>query len=289
MTIEQLESFIQVAENLNFARAAQTLNITTSAVSRQIRTLEDELDTQLFHRTTKNVSLTPEGIIFYNDAKEILARLQLAARKIKEHAETDIQFIAIGYTDEADPSLMVYLLRQCREKLPDIHPFLRIVPSRLLLNMLINDEIDILFGFKDDILMRKNLVYHELAQIPVCCVLPAAHPLACKEELSEKDLLAENLVVCNSHELPSQAALIQSALSTRFPADHIYYSESLQAMLTLIKAGCGIGISPEMPADETSLVYIPLKKHNPLSYGIFYKKTSKSTVLKRFLSLMDIS
>ena len=288
MNIDQLQSFIKVAENLNFARAAQALNITTSAVSRQIRTLEEELDTQLFHRTTKSVSLTPEGIIFYNDAKEILARLQLATRKIKDHAETNIQLISIGYTDEADSSLMVHLLRHCREKLPGIHPFLRIVPSRLLLNMLLNDEIDILFGFKDDVLMRENLVYHELAQIPVCCVLPGAHPLSTRDELSENDLLTEDLVICNSHELPAQAALIQSSLSTRFSPDHIYYTENLQAMLTLIKAGYGIGISPEMPATDTSLVYVPLNKDYSLSYGIFYKKNSKSTILRQFLSMMNI-
>lgn len=288
MNTAQLESFIQVAENLNFARAAESLNVTTSAVSRQIRSLEEELNTKLLRRTTKNVSLTPAGIIFYNDAKEILAKLQLTTRKIKHHIETNIQVISIGYTDEADPALMVQLLQRCRERLPDIHPFLRIVPSRLLLNMLIHDEIDILFGFKDDIPMRENFVYHELAQIPVCCVLPSGHPLSQKEELSEKDLLPENIVICNSHEVPSQVAGVQNLLSNQFSPNFTYYSENLQAMLTLIKAGYGIGIFPEMPSTDTSLVYVPLNRDYSLSYGVFYKDISKNPVLKKFLSLIRI-
>ena len=288
MNTGQLESFIQVAENLNFARAAESLHVTTSAVSRQIRSLEEELNTKLLRRTTKSVSLTPAGIIFYNDAKEILAKLQLATRKIQDHIETNIQVISIGYTDEADPSLMVDLLNRCREQMPEIHPFLRIVPSRLLLNMLINDEIDILFGFKDGIPMRENFIYRELAQIPVCCVLPSGHPLAQKEELSEKDLLSENIVVCNSHEIPSKVASVQNTLSNQFSPNSTYYCENLQAMLTLIKSGYGIGIFPEMPDTDTSLVYVPLNQDYSLSYGIFYKDISNNPVLKRFLSLMNI-
>lgn len=288
MNTQQLESFIQVAENLNFARAAEFLNVTTSAVSRQIQSLEEELDTKLFHRTTKTVSLTPAGIIFYNDAKEILTKLQLTAQKVKNHAEVNIQVISIGYTNEADPSLMIQLLHRCKEQLPEIHPFLRIVQSRLLLNMLIHDEIDILFGFRDDVPMRDSFFYHELAQIPICCALPAGHPLSQKKELSEEDLLSESIVICNSHEIPSRVASVQNLLSRRFSPNATYYSENLHEMLTLIKAGYGIGILPEMPSTDIMLAYVPLKQDCSLSYGVFYKDPSKNLVLKRFLSLIDI-
>lgn len=288
MNTQQLESFIQVAENLNFARAAEYLNVTTSAVSRQIRSLEEELDTKLLRRTTKNVSLTPAGMIFYNDAKEILAKLQLTTQKVKNHSVANIQVISIGYTNEADPSLMTKLLHRCKEQLPEIHPLLRIVPSRLLLNMLIHDEIDILFGFKDDVPMRDSFFYYELAQIPVCCVLPSGHPLSQKEELSEKDLLSENIVICNSHEIPSQVAGVQNLLSHQFSPNSTYYSENLQAMLTLIKAGYGIGILPEMPSTDTTFTYVPLNLDFSLSYGVFYKDTSRNPVLKKFLSLLKI-
>lgn len=288
MNIQQLESFIKVAENLNFARAAEALNVTTSAVSRQICSLEEELNTKLLRRTTKNVSLTPSGIIFYNDAKEILAKLQLTKQKIKNQMETNVQLLFIGCTNEADPALMVELLQRCRKQLPEIYPFLRIGSSRLLLNMLIHDEIDILFCFKNDIPMRESFVYHELAQIPVCCVLPSGHPLSDKEELSPKELLSENIVICNSRELPSQIASIQNLISNQFSPNSIYYSETLQAMLTLIKAGYGIGIFPKMPSTDTALVYVPLDQEYFLSYGVFYKDTSKNSLLKKFLSMINI-
>ena len=72
MNTDQLKSFIQVSENLNFARAAEILNITQSAVSRQIHSLEEELGTKLLHRTTRTVTLTPAGISFLEDAKNVI-------------------------------------------------------------------------------------------------------------------------------------------------------------------------------------------------------------------------
>ena len=81
MNTDQLKSFIQVAENLNFARAAEILNITQSAVSRQIHSLEEELNAQLFKRTTRSVEITQEGLIFLNDAKNVLNIITLAKKR----------------------------------------------------------------------------------------------------------------------------------------------------------------------------------------------------------------
>lgn len=90
------------AENLNFARAAEVLNITQSAVSRQIHSLEDELETKLFNRSTRTVSLTPAGISFLDDAKDVLAKLQKASLKIHNHATSDIQIISIACNNESN-------------------------------------------------------------------------------------------------------------------------------------------------------------------------------------------
>lgn len=64
MNLFQLECFLAVAECLNFARAAESMNITQPSITHQIRSLETELNTRLFHRTTRTVALTAEGRIF---------------------------------------------------------------------------------------------------------------------------------------------------------------------------------------------------------------------------------
>lgn len=261
------------------------MNITTSAVSRQIRALEDELDTKLLHRSTRTVTLTPAGIIFLNDAKEILAKLQLTSQKIKSHSEANIQIISIGCISDVDLSLMTQLLHSVRKYAPEIHPFLRIIPSRLVINMLIHDEIDILFAFKDDIPKRDGFSYFELEQIPVCAVLPSGHPLCQQNELSEQDLSSETIVICNSYEIPSQIASIQNRLSQKISPGATYYSENLQVSLSLIKAGYGTAVLPEVPSTDTALTFVPLTGQTPLSYGIFYKKNARKH-LKQILSIL---
>ncbi len=72
MNTVQLECFISVAEHLSFSKASKVLKITQPAVSHQIQTLEEELGVKLFHRTSKSVALTEEGLLFLTDAQLIL-------------------------------------------------------------------------------------------------------------------------------------------------------------------------------------------------------------------------
>ena len=81
MNTFQLECFLTVAETLNFARAAEILNVTQPAVTKQIKNLEDELHTRLFKRSTRSVTLTPEGILLINDANVIIQTITKAKNR----------------------------------------------------------------------------------------------------------------------------------------------------------------------------------------------------------------
>ena len=177
MNTDQLESFIQVAENLNFARAAEILNITQSAVSRQIHSLEEELGTKLLHRTTRTVTLTPAGISFLEDAKNVIGRLKAASQKIQRHQSSNIQILTIGCTDEAILDLLCKVLKSCRAQIPELYPFLKVIPHRSILGLFYQGEIDLLFGFQDDIPVKNDVIYKELFQIPLCCIVPGYTPL----------------------------------------------------------------------------------------------------------------
>ena len=96
MNTTQLECFVTVAENLNFARAASILHITQPAVTHQIVSLEEELDAKLFIRTTRSVKLTPEGWSFLADAKNILNMTYGAKAKLAHQAREEVRFFGIG-------------------------------------------------------------------------------------------------------------------------------------------------------------------------------------------------
>lgn len=73
--IHAMQLFIRVAELESFSRAADSLGLPKGSVSRQIQALENALGTQLLHRTTRRVSLTQDGMVYYERAKDLLANL----------------------------------------------------------------------------------------------------------------------------------------------------------------------------------------------------------------------
>ncbi|KTR19434.1 transcriptional regulator, partial [Enterobacter hormaechei subsp. xiangfangensis] len=70
-----MQLFLRVAELESFSRAAETLSLPKGSVSRQIQALENALGTQLLHRTTRRVSLTQDGMVYYERAKDLLMNL----------------------------------------------------------------------------------------------------------------------------------------------------------------------------------------------------------------------
>ena len=73
MEIRVLRYFLTIAREQSFSKAAQILNVTQPTLSKQIRELEDEYDITLFDRTTRSLSLTQEGSLFKEQAKEIIS------------------------------------------------------------------------------------------------------------------------------------------------------------------------------------------------------------------------
>ena len=286
MNTDQLKSFIQVAENLNFARAAEILKITQSAVSRQIHSLENELGTKLLHRTTRTVTLTPAGISFLEDAKNVMGRLKVAEQKIQRHQSTNIQVLTIGCQNEANLDLLCKVLISCKQQIPELYPFLKVIPHRSILNLFYQDELDLLFGFQEDIPIKNDTIYKELFQIPLCCIVPASHPWAERPELAKEELYLENIVVCNSYAIPARVAEMQNQISQHILPESTYVCENMQVLLTLVRAGYGCSVLPLMNFVNTDIRGIPLKDSEPLSYGIFFKKSSQSPLLKKFISIV---
>ncbi|MDE7186309.1 MAG: LysR family transcriptional regulator substrate-binding protein, partial [Lachnospiraceae bacterium] len=167
-----------------------------------------------------------------------------------------------------------------------LYPFLKVIPHRSILNLFYQDELDLLFGFQDDIPIKNDTIYKELFQLPLCCIVPAAHPYASLPELAKEELYPENIVVCNSYAIPARVAEVQNQISQHVPPQSTYICENLQVLLTLVRAGYGCSVLPQMNFINPDICSIPLKDSKPLSYGIFYKRSSQSPLLKNFISIV---
>lgn len=76
-SLSNIQTFLRVAEVQSFTRASNDLGLSASAVSKAVSRLESDLGVKLFHRTTRSISLTPDGMRFYEGCKQLLSDLEL--------------------------------------------------------------------------------------------------------------------------------------------------------------------------------------------------------------------
>ena len=148
MTTSQLECFISLAGTLNYMKTAEQLGLTQPAVSKQIQTLETELNCKLFNRTTRSVTLTKAGSAFLADANTIIDTFYHSKERISNYQERDLHSLKIGYMDP--------------------HTIYR----------LSNNQLDLVVGIKDAKFKDSNIHFTKLYDEELYCVLNKDHILA---------------------------------------------------------------------------------------------------------------
>ena len=285
MNTTQLECFLAVANYLNFSRAAEQLRITQPAVSHQINTLEDELGSKLFHRTSKSVQLTQAGHLFLQYASEILKLTGLSKARLKEGQEAFPQRFGIGCRNFAQLNFLSTILEQFREELPQVVPILRMIPFASLDHLLEEQGIQVVLTFHKTAL--ENAVFHELVLGPIVCVCAPSHPLAAASQLSHQQLSGGGKVaVCPPPAYPPALLAAQNqAIAGRSP-DQMLFCDNLDVASALVRAGYAFAIMADLPGGRLpGLRYIPLPEFAPMSYGAAYLPGKRTPALRRFLAI----
>lgn len=286
MNTFQLTCFLTVAETLSFVKAAKQLNVTQPAITHQIRSLEEELNTQLFRRTTRAVEITQEGLLFLNDAKNVLDIISLAKKRFEEPIVDERQFFSIGCHSHNEMHLLPDVLRRMTESCPTLYPLFQVVPFQHLYQLLEEGTVDVVTAFREREPKKETGIYRELAQVRMAGILPTNHPLAEKEVLSRDDLLAQRLILLDPQRCPDSLNVVQHELATGRIVSDLFICSSIDVCLTLVKAGFGIAIEPDFPSlRDSALAYIPIESVEPLSYGAYYKSLTGKPLLKLFLQL----
>lgn len=288
MNTTQLECFLSVAFNLNFARAAEEIHITQPAVTHQINSLESELGVKLFRRTTRTVQLTMDGLNFISDAKSIVQSMYHAKARLLSKQGTPFSLLSIGCSTALEYACFPQMLRPLVKKFPDVHPVIKAVPAQALGNLLDNESIDIMFSLKLDTDIKKSWIYHELVSAGVVCALPKDHKYASSSSLTLEELSHEKLVFLEPRKTPAQIFALQALLvSLHSPAD-LYFCDDMEGSLTMTASGLGVTILPDIkPFKVNGLVYVPLEDETKLSYGLYYKERNKNKMMKYFIELAE--
>jgi len=187
-----LRYFIAVAEELNFTRAAERLNISQPPLSRQIRQLEEEIGAQLFARDYRGVFLTPSGEIFLNESRKLIAQMEHALQAVRplEPAHSGLVRVglAIGLSANLAPILADY-----ERRWPNVDVQCKDVLSGHQSHALRNQIIDI--GFLRPPVEPIHLISEFLFQESIMVMLPRRHVLAKHKTIRLKDIAGETLLL----------------------------------------------------------------------------------------------
>ena len=270
MNTTQLECFLEVANQLNFSKAANQLKITQPAVSHQIKTLEDELGVKLFSRTSKSVRLTQEGHLFIQYAQDILKLSGLSRARVRESRAAQPKRFGIGCRSTVELQLLQPALRRLREEEPDVLPILRVIPFDSLENLLWEGDIQLMFTFQES--APKKGIYRELMRCPLVCICAADHPLASLEEAAFSELAGRGRLAAVRPPLcpPSLMALQAQLVAAQGP-EQMIFCEHQEVVQTLVEAGYAFTVAPDFQMlHARGLRYIPLKGAQPISFGVSY-------------------
>ncbi|MFJ7272965.1 LysR family transcriptional regulator [Kitasatospora sp. NPDC098663] len=188
LDLRKLRYFVAVAEHRHFGLAAQQLYIAQPVLSRQIKAFEQELECTLLVRTTRSVELTAAGKQLHKEAQAILAFVDTAVRRVRD-VDRGIPRLTVAFS----PGLHVSdVIRAFTARHPAIET--DVVPARWWeQDAPLRDgraQVGYLRRPFDDSGLRTISIGHE----PTVACMPAAHPLACRAELTSADLADQRIL-----------------------------------------------------------------------------------------------
>ncbi len=241
MDLHHLRTFLAVADCGGVARAAQRLNLSQPAASRQIQTLETELGLRLFDRVGRRVRLTFAGEDLIPRARRLLAEAQSLrerARALKSGASGQIR---IGATPPMIEAVLAGFLSQWRRRYPGIDVNVVEDGGAGLIGRLERGEVHLAYVPVGDSRFSGRLLY----PIHVLAVLPRAHPLAGSASLEIARLVNEPLLLL--HRTFASRQWFDAACQTaNLTPNVLLESGAPNAVLELAAAGYGIAILPSM-------------------------------------------
>jgi DNA-binding transcriptional LysR family regulator len=183
MRIEQFEQFIALANHQHFRKAAQASGISTSALTRSIQTLEQDLDCELFARSTRSVKLTIAGNVFLNYCQQVLENHSLLKQKIAKLNYVQNEKIVIGYSPDT-MSLVPQICGKFMQNFPKISIEMQLQDTDGLMENVKNGYLDLAISSKVTTASYASMILPE--QILLFC--HKDHPLANLTPLSMAQL-----------------------------------------------------------------------------------------------------
>lgn len=242
--LENVQTFLALAQDLNFRRTAERLHLDQSALSRRIQKLEQNLGFRLLERTTREVSLTQAGQQFYRDNADLLRAYDEAVQAARRVAEGKSGLLRVAYMAFAATELMPSATLRFRQAHPHIDVRLEYIRTQGQKIALANGDVDI--GYMIGPFDHPDFNALQLSSEPLYIVTPRNHPLLLRPRIGPADLAGQPVILGNMREWEEYRWRLNDMFSTEGIALNVTLEASNTLALNgLVAAGLGITIYPE--------------------------------------------
>ncbi|SEH22190.1 MULTISPECIES: LysR family transcriptional regulator [unclassified Selenomonas] len=270
MELRQLEYFQMASRLRNITRAAERLRVSQPNITVAIKKLEAELGIQLFDRSQKQLSLTPEGAVFLNRIELALRNIQDAVLEVNDYKQLQKGTIKIGIPPMMGAYLFPKIFSSFQKRYSHLEIFLHEEASMSIREQLERDELD--FGIIIISGASQSLQLLPMSRNQIVCCVPETSPLAQKKAISLQDVADSSMVMLKEGSFLRQ--LILGKLEDAGVKPNIVLeSNQVGTLKGLVASGVGLAFLLDMVVEGTPGVkVIPLAEPLFVDVGLAWKK-----------------
>ncbi|WP_163538017.1 LysR family transcriptional regulator [Gracilibacillus sp. YIM 98692] len=285
MDIKHLQYFIEVTNTTNFTQAADNLYITQPALSRIIKSLEDELGVSLFIRSRKKILLTDAGEVLYKYASIITEQIESLEMELEQLQTLKTGHIRIGLPTVVNSFFFSELIAAFHREYPAVTFQLEENGSRIVEEKISNGSLDC--GVVVLTNSQNMFDYYTFVKETLTLVVPTSHPFAGKKQISLKELKDQSFIMFNQ-DFELRNRIMNACKEIGFHPKIISETSQLDFIEEMVASNVGVTLLPESTSKElTSKITTVPVVHPVIEWNLafIWKKDSYlSQTNKKFIA-----
>lgn len=247
MELRHLRYFLTVGETLNFTRAAAKLRVAQPALSRQVQDLEEEIGVDLLKRSPRGVTLTAEGKLFFDEARDILKRSEEAISKTRALARGEYGELHIGYAASPTVEILPPVLAAFQKAVPRVKVILHDLAGDEIYEGLCNGSLELAVMVKPTEEQSAGLQFEQLRGYRFWVAMAKSHPFTRMKNITVAKVAAEPLVALRRRDFSGYHESLDRIFSPqKLKPRLVVECDSASSLVTEVEIGRGIAVVNEV-------------------------------------------
>lgn len=281
--------FLEVVRQGSITKAAEKLNVASSAVSRQIARLEDELDTPLFDRRARGTVPNAAGELLASYALRMQLETDRIGNELLALKGLRRGEVKVACTTGFSIHFLPHLIARFRRQHAGIHFHLSVGSSSDVANRILEGEADVGITFTLSATRGIKVQYSQAA--PVFAIMLPTHALASSPQVTLSDLAAYPLAL-SAKKIAMRQMIDLSCARKHLVIDPVLTSDSLEAMINFVLAEGGIAFSAELPVRhllrEGRIKAVPIRGRDLLPFQLEVQTLAGRILPRAVQSFVDV-